>query len=153
MPSGTSIRPGDATNDPSIVRALIVDDDVSCRDILRKLISKIGECDTAGDGLAAVGSVTTAQIEQRPYDLITLDISMPRMDGLQALHAIRGIEHQLAPDRRSKILMTSCSTSHKHITESYQHACEDYLIKPFSIEKLFAKLAELGFERPNAEAA
>jgi CheY-like chemotaxis protein len=66
-------------------RILVVDDEPTCRGPLAKLLELEGfEADTAEDGLQAM-----ERIEQRPPDLIVLDLLMPRMDGVQFLEELR----------------------------------------------------------------
>jgi CheY-like chemotaxis protein len=72
------------TSNPHI---LIVDDNATNRIVAQALCEMFGcSSETAEDGLAALEAV-----QARPFDLILMDIKMPRMDGVQATHAIRAL--------------------------------------------------------------
>lgn len=67
-------------------RILIVDDDSSIRTLLSVIASRSGvSADVAGDGMEAM-----RRIEERNYDLIVLDLSMPRMNGFDLIEQLRG---------------------------------------------------------------
>jgi CheY-like chemotaxis protein len=66
-------------------RALVVDDDDAIRSMLAKVVARIGiPVDTARDGIEAV-----ERIDAGPYDVIVLDLMMPRLDGYGVLRHIR----------------------------------------------------------------
>src|SRR5690242_12587969 len=69
------------------IRVLIVDDSVVIRRVLREVLASDAELEIAG--VAANGQIALAMIEQVNPDLITLDIEMPVMDGLQTLLGLR----------------------------------------------------------------
>ncbi len=69
------------------IRVLIVDDSVVIRRVLREVLASDAEIEVAG--VAANGQIALAMIEQVNPDLITLDIEMPVMDGLQTLQGLR----------------------------------------------------------------
>ena len=76
------------------MRILIVEDDLASRKIMLKILSKYGECDVTVDGLEAVDAFMLAQKENKPYDLVCLDIMMPKLDGVKVLKVIRSLEDQ-----------------------------------------------------------
>lgn len=63
------------------MKILIVEDDFYSRKILKKFLTAYGEVDIAINGEEAVAAFKLAWEENQPYDLITLDIMMPIMDG------------------------------------------------------------------------
>ena len=108
-------------------RVLIVDDAEAMRAVLRSILSRngyevIGE---AEDGEEAARMFT----EQRP-DIVLLDVMMPRMDGLETLKAI------LAADARAKVIMCTADGSREAVVDSLQAGAVDFVIKPFSTERL-----------------
>lgn len=76
------------------MRILIAEDDFACRKFLYKFLSLYGDCDITIDGIEAIDAYMIALDEEKPYDLICLDIMMPKMDGKKVLKAIRDIERQ-----------------------------------------------------------
>lgn len=59
-----------------------------------KFLSQYGECDIVVDGMEALDAYLIAIKEEDPYDLICLDIMMPKVDGVKVLKAIRDFEVQ-----------------------------------------------------------
>ncbi len=123
------------------MKILVVDDDLTNRIILQKLLSQYGNVHTANNGEEAVDFVKLAISKNENYDLICLDIMMPVMDGQEALGKIKNIEEELhlAKKDRSFILMTTALGDGKNIMDAFKSQCDAYLVKP--IEK--AKLDEI----------
>lgn len=126
------------------IRALVVDDEATSRDILENMLNEIAIVETVESGIQAIGAVTASLVNRKPYDLITMDISMPGMDGIEALRIIRTVELEFGDIASSKILMATSSTQHQHIVDSYNYKCEGFLFKPFSVDEMHAKLRVLG---------
>ena len=91
------------------MRILIVEDDSVGRRLLHKFLSNYGECDIAIDGLEAIDSFLAAINENKRYNLICLDIMMPKLDGMKVLRGNRDMEKQkgICNDARVKRMMTS----------------------------------------------
>ena len=91
------------------MRILIAEDDLVSRNFLSKFLSKYGECDLVVDGLETIDAFLMAMKDKDPYELICLDIMMPKVDGVKSLKAIRDLERQygITPDRHVKIIMTT----------------------------------------------
>lgn len=70
------------------MRILIVDDELS-RKKAQRILSQHGQCDIAINGTEALDAFRLAHEEGKPYDLITMDILMPDIDGIEALKGIR----------------------------------------------------------------
>ena len=71
------------------MKFLVIDDEFSCRAILRRYLKGYGQCDVAVDGLEMIEAFETSLKADAPYDTIFLDIMMPQMDGIEALSKIR----------------------------------------------------------------
>ena len=128
------------------MKTLIVEDDFMTRFVLQKFISSYGECHFAVNGVEAVAAFTLASEEGKPYDLICLDIMMPKMDGQEALKQIRGKEKELNihSSDEVKIVMISALDAPKDVIEAYyKGGCTSYLVKPVTKETLNRTLAEL----------
>lgn len=128
------------------MRILIVEDDASSRELLSRFLSVYGRCETAGDGEAAVQAFRAALQEKDPYDLVCLDIQMPKMDGYEALQHIRDLEkaHGIKSNARAKVIMTTAEDKKPAITEAFLKGASWYLIKPVTREKLVSRLRNLG---------
>src|SRR5579871_1029755 len=74
------------------MRALIVEDDFTCRLVLQSFLAHYGQCHVAVNGKEAVEAFRIAMGCGQPYDLICMDIMMPEMDGHEAVREIRALE-------------------------------------------------------------
>ena len=105
------------------VKFLIVDDASFMRVVLKDILISNGlasQIYEAGDGLAAVEAY-----KQFKPDVVTMDINMPKADGLQALQSILRI------NPRAKVVMVT-AVEQKHIIQDAMKAgARDYIIKPF----------------------
>ena len=72
------------------MKTLIADDELVSRKKMEKIMEAFGECKTVETGKAAVAAFSESLKNGEPFDLVTLDIMMPDMDGLRALVEIRG---------------------------------------------------------------
>lgn len=128
------------------MRILIVEDDLAGRKLLQKFLEKYGECDVVVDGLEALDAFLMAIKEEKPYDLICLDIMMPKLDGLKTLKAMRDIEIQkgIPESDKVKIIMTTALNDKKTVMEAYDSGCEAYAWKPIDLEKLTEAMQKLG---------
>jgi CheY-like chemotaxis protein len=89
LPDSKAIRAADA----KAIRALVVDDQPDTREMLARFFRAEGvEVEEAADGGQAVRAFARAQSEGRPFDLVVLDLAMPRVDGGTAAQMIRGLE-------------------------------------------------------------
>lgn len=128
------------------MKSLVVEDGLVNRHLLVSMLDEFGRVDTAGDGVEALAAVRAARAKAEPYDLICLDILMPRMDGQTALREIRALEANQKVDwsRRTRILMTTSVEAVEEIMRSFHELSDDYLTKPIQRAVLHAKLRELG---------
>lgn len=106
-------------------RVLVVDDDQAIRDLLQEvLIDEAYEVDTAHDGLKAWEKLTR---HPGSYQVILLDVRMPRLDGLQLFQIVQKQQQALVP---SIILLSSDNESiHQALNMGVCHALE----KPFDL--------------------
>ncbi|MBF0163001.1 MAG: response regulator [Magnetococcales bacterium] len=127
------------------MKTLVVDDSpMFCR-LMCDILSSFGPCDMAVNGMDALGLVEKALVEQAPYQLILLDIMMPKMDGQVALQAIRAMEQKYGVPGAEEvvILMVTALDSPFAVTEAFfKGYCTDYLVKPITRQDLFDKLRE-----------
>ncbi|MCW7753241.1 response regulator [Desulfobotulus sp. H1] len=128
------------------MRILIVEDDPVSRMVMQKNLSRFGPCDFAENGRQALEAFEEALCQNRPYDLITLDIMMPELDGQSVLAEIRKIENSNGILGLSgvKIIMTTALNDKENIMKAFRSQCEGYLTKPIQREKLFQLIDEFG---------
>ncbi len=128
------------------MRILIVEDDLTSRELLREFLEPYGSCDFAGDGRIAIDAFNAA-LKSGPYDLICMDIMMPNVDGQTALKEIREIEGRegIEKSREVKVIMTTALCDPKSITEAfYSGGASSYIVKPINQEQLYEKLRKFG---------
>jgi len=128
------------------VKSLIVDDELTSRELLSLILKPYGPVDTASDGLEGLKAYNLA-LGREPYDLIMLDIMLPKMDGQQVLKSIRRIEQErgVVGPEQVKIVMISALGDFSNVSQAFASACTSYLTKPILPEKVRAELAKLGF--------
>ena len=127
-------RRGDGESlDPSL-RALIVDDDENYRFLLSAIVSRFGfTTATAGDGTQALEILDIAP----PFDLLLIDLQMPRVDGLETITAIRA-------DPRFAEAFAVMITGHDDVEtkiEALRLGYDDYISKSSSELEISAKLS------------
>lgn len=129
------------------MKILIAEDDFASRKFLFKFLSQYGECDMTIDGEETIEAFSLAHDEGMPYDLICLDIMMPKMDGIKVLRNIREIEDEKGIDERErvKIIMTTALNDVKNVFDSFETGCQAYASKPIDTQKLVEVMKKLGF--------
>ncbi|MFL0248054.1 response regulator [Candidatus Clostridium stratigraminis] len=127
------------------MKILIAEDDYASRRYINKLLSKYGHCDLTLDGMETLDAFMIALDEEKPYDLICLDIMMPKVDGTHALKAIREIEKQrgIEDEKRVKVIMTTALNDIDVVKKSFDFGCEAYAAKPINEEKLIEVMLKL----------
>lgn len=128
------------------MRILIADDELANRLFMTKLLSKYGECDVVVDGMEAIDAYLNSINAGYVYDLICLDIMMPRLHGDKALKTIRDIEkqHNIEGDQRVKIIMTTALNDAPTVINAYDSGCEAYAVKPIDMSKFILVMEKLG---------
>lgn len=128
------------------MRILIAEDDMISRKFLFKFFSQYGECDLAVDGLEALEAFFLALKEDEPYDLICLDIMMPKVDGVKVLKTIRKLEIDkgIRPEAHVKVIMITALGQTSYVQSSFDIGCDAYASKPVDINKLKLVLNKLG---------
>ena len=129
------------------MRILIVEDEFSSRKVLEKFLGTYGRTDVVVDGDEAVESFATAWEEKDSYDLVLMDIMMPKLDGQKALQQIRDFEKSkgIVGFGEVKVIMVTALDDPKNVVEAfYEGGANSYLVKPIEKEKLNAELKNLG---------
>ena len=128
------------------MRILIAEDDLVSRKFLFKFLSQYGDCDLVVDGLEALDAFLISIKENNRYDLICLDIMMPKVDGVKVLKHIRDLEIQkgILPEKRSKVIMTTALAETQYVQNAFEIGCDAYAAKPIDTAKLTEVLHNLG---------
>jgi two-component system response regulator MprA len=114
-------------------RVLVVDDEPPVRDALERALSLEGyEVDLAEDGGQALKKVATEE-----PDVIVLDVLMPGVDGLETCRRLRADGHALP------VLMLTARDAVSDRVDGLDAGADDYLVKPFALEELLARLRAL----------
>jgi two-component system chemotaxis response regulator CheY len=126
------------------MRALIVEDDFTCRLVLQSFLAHYGQCHVAVNGKEAVEAFRIAMGCGEPYDLICMDIMMPEMDGHEAVREIRALEEAggTLSTHGVKIIMTTALDDVKNVVQSFKSLCDAYLFKPIDTGKLLGHIEE-----------
>ncbi len=133
-----------------MLKILIAEDDLASRKFLSSFLSQYGECDVVVDGLEAIDAYMISMREKKPYDLICLDIMMPKIDGVKVLKAIREMEINkfILPEKRVKIFMTTALSEADLVQEAFQIGCEAFASKPIKTDKLLEVMLKVGLIQP-----
>lgn len=109
---------------------LVVDDEQAIRDLITDVLNIAGyEVFSAADGLVALN-----QIRKQKFDLIILDVNLPKLDGFAILEKVR----ESAPTQ--PIIMISARTDKDDVTHGLRLGADDYVRKPFSVEELVLRI-------------
>ena len=130
------------------MKILVVDDEIVSRKKMMKITNTFGSCEGVQNGKAALSTIETALEKWQPYDLITLDVSMPDISGIEVLNTIRKMEAEKGLDEEDQaiILMVS-SHSDMETVKACMGKCNGYMIKPFNKEVVVDKLKKIGLLR------
>jgi len=126
------------------LKILIVDDELVSRKKLAKILSCKGLLDECENGHQAIETFEKACLEGNPYRLVTLDINMPGLSGLQLLPMLRSIEQKYLKgmDIPAVMVMVTAETELESIKKAIKHSCSDYLVKPFEKDFVLARYEE-----------
>jgi two-component system chemotaxis response regulator CheY len=121
-------------------KVLVVDDNMVNRLFLTEVLSAHAVCDVAVNGREAFEIYKGSVIDNKPYDVMLLDIEMPEIDGLTLLGLIRAIEasHGATPETRLPIIMVTAFE--EPFKQAFDMGCDDYILKPVDPERLIAKI-------------
>ena len=123
------------------MRILVVEDEVELADAIATGLRREGYAvDVANDGQGAFDRLFVS-----PYDLITLDLNLPDVDGLALARRIR-TDPALAPDEDQpapRILMLTARDGVGERVAGLDDGADDYLIKPFAFSELSARIRSL----------
>lgn len=109
-------------------RILVVEDEKAIADMTKMCLTKNGYiCDVVFDGMSA-----TQKIEEKRYDLVLLDIMLPDIDGYDLVDYIRQFD--------VPVIFVTAKTAVEDRVKGLKRGAEDYIIKPFDLQELLARI-------------
>ena len=124
------------------MKVLLVEDEKLIANAVKQVLKKENYLvDLAFDGQEGLDNALTGQ-----YDVIVLDILLPKMDGLAVLREIR-LSHIITP-----IIMLTAKGETKDKIRGLDNGADDYLAKPFEIDELLARIRALSRRQPEINA-
>jgi two-component system chemotaxis response regulator CheY len=108
-------------------KVLIVDDAAFMRMMIKNILTKNG-FEVVGE--ASNGAEAVELYKKLKPDLVTMDITMPEMDGIEALKKIKEI------DPNAKVIMVSAMGQQQLVIEAIQAGAKDFIVKPFQPDRL-----------------
>lgn len=108
-------------------KILIVDDAAFMRMMIKDILSKNG-FDIVGE--AADGQQAVEKYKETQPDLVTMDITMPEMDGITALKEIKKI------NPAAKVIMCSAMGQQAMVIDAIQAGAKDFIVKPFQADRV-----------------
>ena len=120
------------TPGPASARILIAEDEAPLRNLVRMSLEANGhQVTVVGNGEEALASFIAT-----PFDLVILDIKMPKMDGLEVCREIR---------RRSEtpVIMITALGSTEDLVKGLETGADDYIAKPFTFREVQARICLL----------
>ena len=116
------------------MRVLIVEDEPAVRDAVERALRGAGhKADLAKEGPAGLEMAMT-----NPYDAVVLDLGLPGLDGVEVCRRLR------ASGNQTPILMLTARAAVKDRVEGLDAGADDYLVKPFALDELLARIRALG---------
>ena len=108
-------------------KILVVDDAAFMRMMIKDTLNKLGYTDVEE---APDGQVAVEKFQQLSPDLVMLDVTMPNLDGIGALKAIK----QLNPN--AKVVMCSAMGQEAMVVEAIKLGALDFIVKPFKADRI-----------------
>jgi len=115
-------------------KVLIVDDAAFMRTMLKDILSKNGY-EVVGE--AENGAKAVEKYKELTPDLVTMDITMPELDGIQAVKKIKEL------DANAKIIMCSAMGQQAMVVDAIQSGAKDFIVKPFKPDRVLDAVVKI----------
>ncbi|WXR61787.1 response regulator [Peptostreptococcaceae bacterium AGR-M142] len=113
---------------------LLVDDAAFMRMMIKDILSKNGY-EILGE--AENGAKAIEKYKEVSPDLVIMDITMPEVDGIQAVKEIKGM------DPNAKIIMCSAMGQQSMVIEAIQSGAKDFIVKPFQADRILEAVKKI----------
>ncbi len=111
------------------MRVLVVDDEINIRNVIKEYAEFEGyEIDEASDGMEAI-----SKCKEQDYDIIIMDVMMPKLDGFSSIKEIKKIKD-------IPVIMLSARGEEYDKLFGFEIGVDDYVVKPFSPKELMARI-------------
>ena len=121
-------------------RIVIVDDAPIIRLMIKDILTECGGYEVVAEG--GTGKEAIALYQQHKPDLLTMDIVMPEMDGIDALEQI------LKADPNAKVVMVTAIDQREALMKAIRLGATDYIVKPFEADRVMSAVQKaLGEEK------
>lgn len=111
------------------MRVLVVDDEVNIRNVIKEYAEFEGyDIDEASDGMEAI-----SKCKEQDYDIIIMDVMMPKLDGFSSIKEIKKIKD-------IPVIMLSARGEEYDKLFGFEIGVDDYVVKPFSPKELMARI-------------
>lgn len=133
-------------NPGGVMRCLIVDDDHVCRLLLRAVLQPHFTIVEAANGREAIEAMRATLVAGNRFDLVTLDVMMPDLDGQTTLVVLRALEDVkgIQPGKGAMVIMTTALGDSRNVLTAFREQATSYLVKPLDMGKLRGLLREQG---------
>lgn len=119
----------------AMYKILLVEDDKNIREMVVEYFSNKGKGNFPVS-VAANGEIGLQMAYENPYDLLLLDVNLPKMDGFSICKEVR--RYSDVP-----IMFITARVNEEDVLKGYALGCDDYIIKPFALPVLFEKVKAL----------
>ena len=117
-----------------MAKILITDDAAFMRMMVKDILTKGGH-EVVGE--AENGKIAVEKYKELRPELVTMDITMPEMDGIEALKTIK------QEDPNAKVIMCSAMGQQAMVIEAIQNGAKDFIVKPFQADKVLASVEKI----------
>jgi two-component system chemotaxis response regulator CheY len=117
-----------------MAKILIVDDSMTSKKFLRTMLERAG-CEIIGE--ASDGQEGVDKYKELKPDVVTMDITMPIKNGIEALEEI------IAYDSNAKVVMVTAAGQNTNIVEALKLGAADFIQKPFEVERIAAVIKKV----------
>ena len=117
-----------------MAKVLIVDDAAFMRMMIKDILEKNGY-DIVGE--AANGAIAVDMYQKEKPDIVTMDITMPDVDGIEAVKRIKAI------DPEAKIVMCSAMGQQSMVMDAIKAGARDFIVKPFQADRVLEAIQKV----------
>jgi two-component system, chemotaxis family, chemotaxis protein CheY len=125
---------------------LVIEDEMTALIKMKAMLGAYGEGTGVTNGYQALEQCAAAIKKGTPFNLITIDIGLPKVNGLKILQAINKLENDHDVPASKKIMVTASGTK-DNILKAASGGCNGFFVKPVRKDALDEKMAALGFAK------